>query len=155
MEKGIAPDKLIATKFVDDKPEKGVAMTRPLCPYPAAATYKGTGDTNDAANFECTHDAEIIYTLKDPGVKAPRPLHTPEPKYSKSAKKQGIQGVVTLSVVIGTDGKAHDVKVVKSLEPSLDANAIEAVKKWKFAPATKDGRPVAVAMRLEIDYKLW
>jgi outer membrane biosynthesis protein TonB len=47
------------------------------------------------------------------------------------------------------------VKVVKSLEPSLDANAIEAVKTWKFAPATKDGRPVAVAMRLEIDYKLW
>jgi len=47
------------------------------------------------------------------------------------------------------------VKVVKSLEPSLDANAIEAVKSWKFAPATKDGRPVAVAMRLEIDYKLW
>ena len=93
--------------------------------------------------------------LKDPGVKAPRPLHTPDPKYSKSAKKQGIEGIVTLSAVIGTDGKAHDVKVVKSLEPSLDANAIEAVKTWKFAPATKDGRPVAVAMHLEIDFKLW
>ena len=155
VEKGMAPDRLIATKFVDDKPEKGVAMTRPLCPYPEAATYKGTGDTNDAANFECTHDAEIIHALKDPGVKAPRALHTPDPKYSKSAKKQGIQGTVTLSVMVGTDGKAHDVKVVKSLEPSLDANAIEAVKKWKFAPATKDGRPVAVEMRLQVDYKLW
>jgi outer membrane biosynthesis protein TonB len=41
------------------------------------------------------------------------------------------------------------------LEPTLDANAIAAVKTWKFAPVTKDGRPVAVAMRLEIDYKLW
>jgi len=61
---------------------------------------------------------------------------------------------VTLSVVIGTDGKARDVKVENSLEPTLDANAIEAVKTWKFAPATKDGRPVAVSMRLEIDYKL-
>jgi len=155
VEKGIAPDKLIATKFVDDKPEKGVAMTRPLCPYPQTATYKGSGDTNDAANFECTHDAELSPTLKDQSVKAPRALHTPEPKYSKSARKQKIEGVVTLSVIIGTDGKAHNVKVVKSLEPSLDANAIEAVKSWKFAPATKDGRPVAVAMRLEIDYKLW
>ncbi|HET9167528.1 MAG TPA: energy transducer TonB, partial [Candidatus Angelobacter sp.] len=77
------------------------------------------------------------------------------PKYSKSARKQGIQGTVTLSVVIGTDGKAHDVKVVKSLEPSLDANAIKAVKTWKFAPATKDGRPVAIEMRLDVDYKLW
>ena len=155
VEKGIAPDKLIATKFVDDKAEQGVAMTRRLCPYPGAATYKGAGETNDAANFECTHDAEIIYTAKDPGVKAPRPLHTPDPKYSKSARKQKIEGVVTLSVIIGTDGKAHDVKVVNSLEPSLDANAIAVVKTWKFAPATKDGRPVAVAMHLEIDYKLW
>jgi TonB family protein len=155
VEKGIAPDKLIATKFVDDRPEKGVAMTRPLCAYPAAATYKGTGDTNDAANFECTHDAEIVRAVNDPSVKAPRALSTPEPKYSKIARKKKIEGVVTLSVVVGIDGRVHDVKVEKSLEPSLDANAIEVVKTWKFAPATKDGRPVAVAMRLEVDYKLW
>jgi TonB family protein len=62
---------------------------------------------------------------------------------------------VTLSAVIGTDGKAHDVKVVKSLEPSLDVNAVEVVKTWRFAPATKDGRPVAAAIRLEVDFKLW
>jgi TonB family protein len=90
-----------------------------------------------------------------PAAKAPRALYTPEPKYSKSAKKQGIQGTVTLSAVIGTDGRAHDVKVEKSLEPTLDAQAIEAVKTWKFAPATKDGIPVAVVLRLEVDFKLW
>jgi TonB family protein len=155
VEKGIALDKLIATKFVDDKPEKGVAMTRPLCPYPEEATYKGTDDTNDAANFECAPNADLVRTILGPAGKAPRPLYTPDPKYSKSAKKQGIQGVVTLSAVIGIDGKAHDVKVVKSLEPSLDANAIEAVKTWKFAPATKEGRPVAVELRLQVDFKLW
>jgi feruloyl esterase len=155
VEKGIAPEKLIATKFVDDKTEKGVAMTRPLCAYPQVATYKGSGDINDAANFECTHDTELAQALKDQSVKAPRPLHTPDPLYSRSAKAQGIQGSVTLSVIIGTDGRTHNVKVEKSLEPSLDANAVEAVKKWKFAPATKDGRPVAVEMRLAVDYKLW
>ena len=155
VEKGIPPDKLIATKFADDKPEKGAAMTRPLCPYPEAATYTGTGDINDAANFECTHDIEAIGTLKDPSVKAPRALYTPDPQYSKSARKKKIQGTVTLSTVIGIDGRTRDVKVVKSLEPSLDANAIEAVKTWKFAPATKDGRPVAVQMRLSVDYQLW
>jgi len=46
------------------------------------------------------------------------------------------------------------VQVVNSLEPSLDANAIAAVKTWKFAPGSKDGRPVAVFLRLEIDFKL-
>jgi feruloyl esterase len=54
VEKGMAPDKIIATKFANDmNPAQGVRMTRPLCPYPQAAKYKGTGDTNDAANFEC------------------------------------------------------------------------------------------------------
>jgi TonB family protein len=52
------------------------------------------------------------------------------------------------------DGHAYDIKVVKSLEPSLDANAIEAVRKWKFEPATKDEKTVAVFMIVEVDYRL-
>lgn len=53
VEKGQAPSQIIATKFTSDDQTKGVQMTRPLCPYPAAAQYKGQGDTNDAANFFC------------------------------------------------------------------------------------------------------
>ena len=54
VEKGTAPEKIIATKYVSDfNPAQGVKMTRPLCPYPQIAKYKGTGDTNDAANFAC------------------------------------------------------------------------------------------------------
>jgi Tannase and feruloyl esterase len=53
VEKGVAPDHIIATGFVDNNSAKGVAMTHPLCPYPQTAHYKGTGDTKDAANFVC------------------------------------------------------------------------------------------------------
>ena len=53
VEGGIAPDKIIATGFVDNNPGKGVSMTRPLCPYPQQAHYKGADDTNDASNFVC------------------------------------------------------------------------------------------------------
>lgn len=53
VETGHAPGKIIATKFTDDDQLKPVQMTRPLCPYPTAAQYKGQGDTNDAANFFC------------------------------------------------------------------------------------------------------
>ena len=56
VEKGIAPARIVATKFVDDDPSKGKAMTRPLCPFPQVAKYKGSGDTNDAANFVCAAD---------------------------------------------------------------------------------------------------
>jgi feruloyl esterase len=54
VEKGVAPSRIVATKYVDDSnPAKGVKMTRPLCTYPQIAKYKGAGDTNDAANFVC------------------------------------------------------------------------------------------------------
>lgn len=54
VEKGVAPSSMIATKYMDDgNPARGVKMTRPLCPYPQIAKYKGSGDVNDAANFVC------------------------------------------------------------------------------------------------------
>ena len=54
VETGEAPSAIVATKYVDDDPAKGVRTMRPICPYPQAATYKGQGDPNDAANFACT-----------------------------------------------------------------------------------------------------
>ena len=53
VEDGKAPDKVIATKYVDNDAKKGVALQRPLCPYPQVAMYNGSGDMNDAANFSC------------------------------------------------------------------------------------------------------
>jgi Tannase and feruloyl esterase len=52
-EKGVAPHKIIATKFVNNKPAEGVARTRPLCPYPQEAVWTGRGSTDNAANFVC------------------------------------------------------------------------------------------------------
>jgi feruloyl esterase len=49
----VAPDQIIATGFIDGNPAKDVAMTRPLCPYPQEAQYKGAGNTNSAASFTC------------------------------------------------------------------------------------------------------
>jgi feruloyl esterase len=49
VEEGIAPDRIIASKIISGK----VVRTRPLCPYPEQAEYKGSGSTDDAANFEC------------------------------------------------------------------------------------------------------
>jgi hypothetical protein len=55
VEKGTAPEAIIAIKYAKGlDSSSGVVMSRPLCPYPQAAQYKGSGDTNDAANFTCT-----------------------------------------------------------------------------------------------------
>src|ERR1035438_1932194 len=53
VEKGAAPGAIVATKYVEDNSAKGVRMTRPLCPYPQIAVYKGAGDSNDYTNFDC------------------------------------------------------------------------------------------------------
>jgi hypothetical protein len=55
VEKGAAPDKIIATKYklMDGNPTSGVARTRPLCPHPQVAKYKGSGSIDDASNFAC------------------------------------------------------------------------------------------------------
>ncbi len=53
VEKGTAPSAIVATKYVNDDPAKGVQKTRPLCPHPQTAKYKGQGDPNDAASFVC------------------------------------------------------------------------------------------------------
>jgi feruloyl esterase len=56
VEQGVAPQRIIGTKYVNDTPADGVAFTRPMCPYPQFARYRGTGDTTDAANFACVTD---------------------------------------------------------------------------------------------------
>ena len=53
VEQDIAPDSVLATHYVNNMPDQGVAFRRPLCSYPHEAVYKGSGNTNDAANFDC------------------------------------------------------------------------------------------------------
>ncbi|HNY42458.1 MAG TPA: tannase/feruloyl esterase family alpha/beta hydrolase, partial [Bryobacteraceae bacterium] len=53
VEQGIAPEEIIATRFKPGTSPPSVEKTRPLCAYPNVAVYKGSGDTNDAANFSC------------------------------------------------------------------------------------------------------
>jgi len=53
VEQGVPPAQIIATKFVQDDESKGVALTRPLCPFPQVAKYKGSGAVAVAANFAC------------------------------------------------------------------------------------------------------
>lgn len=56
VEEDVAPDRIVATRFAGEGPERRAALTRPLCPYPRQARYKGAGDPSDAGNFECAAD---------------------------------------------------------------------------------------------------
>ncbi len=89
------------------------------------------------------------------GVSAPRAIYSPDPEYSEEARKAKYQGTVVLWMVVGADGRPREIKVVRSVGLGLDEKAIEAVRTWKFEPARKDGRPVAVQIAVEVDFRLY
>jgi len=88
------------------------------------------------------------------GVSPPRPLFSPNPEYSDEARKAKYQGVCVLSLIVGPDGLPWNIRVARSLGMGLDEKAIEAVKQWRFQPAMKDGKPVAVAINVEVQFRL-
>ena len=58
-------------------------------------------------------------------------------------------------LVVGTDGRPSNIRVLSSLGMGLDEKAIEAVRTWKFEPAMKDGHPVRVEIAVEVDFHLY
>ena len=89
-----------------------------------------------------------------PGISPPRLLQHVEPEYTKEARKGRHQGIVVVRATVGTDGYIHDAHVIRGLGWGLDENALEAVRKWVFDPATKDGRKVAVIIDVQVSFRL-
>jgi periplasmic protein TonB len=102
-------------------------------------------------NEAATTAPEQVYRVGG-NVKPPRGIYTPAAEYPAKAKKEHQQGMVSIKMVVGTDGLPRDVKVARSLSPELDEAATDAVNKWRFSPATKDGEPVAVQMNAEVSF---
>lgn len=94
-----------------------------------------------------------VYTIGG-GVSQPSIIHKVEPEYSEEARKAKWQGEVTLSVIVDQTGHARDIKVTHSLGLGLDQKAMEAVEKWLFRPAMKDGKPVAVFATIAVTFHL-
>jgi TonB family protein len=88
-------------------------------------------------------------------VIAPRAIYDPEPEYSEEARKVKHQGIVVLSLVVDQQGRTRDIRVARSLGMGLDEKAIEAVKKWRFSPGTKDGIAVPVQVNVEVNFRLY
>jgi TonB family protein len=88
------------------------------------------------------------------GVTAPVVIFKKDPEYSEEARKAKYQGTVLLAIEVSPDGKATNVRVVRSLGLGLDEKAMEAVKAWKFKPGYRNGQPVTVAATIEVNFRL-
>jgi len=88
------------------------------------------------------------------GVSAPMLVSKTEPEYTEAAKEARYQGTVLLYVEISPEGKAINIRVLRSLGLGLDEKAMEAVKQWQFKPGMKDGSPVTVQAQIEVNFRL-
>lgn len=90
-----------------------------------------------------------------PGVSPPQAIFTPNPDYPQALRKYKIQGTCVLAAIVDERGFVRDVHVTQSLDKRLDQSAIDAVKQWKFKPAVKDGRPVAVRTSVKLGFHVY
>jgi TonB family protein len=89
------------------------------------------------------------------GVTPPRIKYQSSPEYSEEARSASYEGTCLLRLIVGPDGNPRDIKVARTLGMGLDEKAIDAVRTWTFEPARKDGKPVAVLINIEVNFRLY
>jgi TonB family protein len=121
----------------------------------------GIGDMgccDGVGNYAGPHAGEGlsgIYPAGKNGVTMPEATFSPEPSFSDEARKAKFQGIVLLILIVGQDGRPYNIRVRQSLGMGLDEKAIEAVRNWRFRPATLHGQPVATAIAVQVDFHLY
>jgi TonB family protein len=125
-------------------PSSGAAIVSPTRPKDSRGeiVYEKQGESQK--------DQPII-----PGVLTePTLVHAPQPRYPKSLKKARSAGDVEITVVVAADGTAIDPIVVASPGTDATASALDSLKKYRFKPATLDGKPVASIIKIVIKFRI-
>jgi protein TonB len=151
-------------------PRPNDAVARVAGPTSQGPTPDGQRDPIGRPSFEpsdrSAFDASRVVTDQNPPaprgtvrVRAGRELRPPRqtkhvaPVYPEAAKAKGIEGVVILEIVIGTDGRVIQADVTKST-PALDESAVAAVHQWEYEPALLNGEPVEVILTVSVRFTL-
>jgi TonB family protein len=123
-----------------------------LCFALMPAAFRASAQSGSAAQ-----KADDTPTAGSKGYTLPKCSYCPTPEYSEPARALKIQGAVRLNVVVGADGRVHNIVVTRGLGYGLDQKALETVRnKWTFVPASgPDGKPAAVRMLIEVNFHLY
>ena len=105
---------------------------------------------------ETAAHAQDVVDGKASGVTLPKVVSEVKAQYTPEAIRAKIQGTVTMTVVVRTDGTPSDIEITQSLdaEHGLDKQAVAALSQWRFEPGRKDGKPVPVRVTVEMQFTL-
>jgi TonB family protein len=130
-------------------------LLRIITVFLAASTAIAAADQPRSTDIGSGKPPEQGQVFKVGGpISPPRAKSTPDPQYSKEGRRAHVQGMVVLWMVVGVDGRAHDITVARSLGHGLDEQAVKAVQKWRFEPAKRKGKPVPVQINVEVKFRL-
>ena len=154
----------VVARSNDAETQAGVLEQRPVAPPSrgqgqggGAGTGKGTGlgEGTGSGIGEGEGGGEGGGPFRaGSGVEPPRLVSEVKPDYTEDARRRGLEGEVVLEIVVRRDGRVGDVRVLKGLGAGLDQQAIQAVRRWTFASATRKGRPVDVIVEVAVEFKL-
>ena len=115
--------------------------------------YRCTDDDGLARILDAGDATEKIVSSKEADERA-QITKKPQPDYTREARRNGIQGFVSLKVLLAADSKVSRIRVVKGLPGGLTENAIRAACKIQFKPAMKDGQPASMWVVAEYAFRL-
>jgi protein TonB len=96
-----------------------------------------------------------VYTPGVGGVKPPSVIYSVDPEFSEEARKAKFSGNVLVALMINDKGLPYNVHVLRGVGMGLDEKAVEAVKQYRFKPATKDGKPVPVQLTMDVNFQIF
>jgi protein TonB len=125
-------------------------------PGPPSVGPGRNGVGSDGNGGRGNHDGDEFESsgaIKGPIV-GPEVLFHPEPEFSEEARKAKLQGVVVLEIQVDSAGHARIIRVSQPLGLGLDEKAVEAVQRWRFRPATRNGRAVPANATIYVNFRL-
>jgi TonB family protein len=135
-----------------EKRASAEAHTTPPATLAATAPPPASTPVYDTASGEAcgtTNERPV------PGITMPKPIYTPEPQYTETARKAKVSGTVYMVIDLGSDGLVKHVCLVRGFRKDVDEQAIKTVRTWKFEPARKDGAAIPYSTTVYVSFSLY
>ena len=132
---------------------------------PPQSSASDTGKPIDVPKFIVCDPITFLNCHKEPGVAPPKLIHAVNAEYADDARRLHLEGMSVVKLIIDEKGRPQNVTVIRSFADKLptqqqyaglqmDRKAVDAVKKYRFQPATLNGRAVPTEVTVEVKFHL-